>query len=447
MGSMVSDSEKEGSRGGLFMRVIEISSGSEEDVICQASPSRKSVPPFQGRSDFRKTPAAQHNEVIELTDSDSSDSLELRVMLSSLVKRPAEQGSSGSKSTHPFSERKFLPLYADANDGDSDDDSILVLDEPRGSQKPIRSTLPTKNASKAFPLATPKEPSRQSSTASGQDAIENILFPPARSPRKRATVSKPSPRVSGQPRLSKKAQMAEDQARRERYATELFTELNRDVFGDELPKDTNLEWNKRLLTTAGRARWHRSRDGIHNTKIELAAKILDCNERIRNTMSHEMCHLACWVIDNHPQEGHGQLFKSWANKVMRKRPDIHISTRHNYEILYPYEWKCERCLKIYGRYSKSIRPDECVCGACKIGKLVPLFAQATPRTPGVCRMTIVEPQGPPRSTIGSPSKACVVAQRTAPPPSAYSLSSGSDDENISGLVIDLSMDPPDTPFN
>jgi hypothetical protein len=49
-------------------------------------------------------------------------------MLSSLVKRPAEQGSSSSKSIHPLSARKFLPLYADANDdGDSDNGSILVL--------------------------------------------------------------------------------------------------------------------------------------------------------------------------------------------------------------------------------------------------------------------------------------------------------------------------------
>ena len=68
-------------------------------------------------------------------------------------------------------------------------------------------------------------------------------------------------------------------------------------------------------------------------------------ERIRNTLSHEMCHLACWVIDNQPREGHGQLFKSWlvprrfwirstieetitrANKVMYKYPDVHISVR------------------------------------------------------------------------------------------------------------------------
>ena len=70
-------------------------------------------------------------------------------------------------------------------------------------------------------------------------------------------------------------------------------------------------------------------------------------ERIRNTLSHEMCHLACWAIDNQPREGHGQLFKSWlvprhfwirsaiekktitrANKVMYKHPDIHISVRN-----------------------------------------------------------------------------------------------------------------------
>jgi len=41
------------------------------------------------------------------------------------------------------------------------------------------------------------------------------------------------------------------------YAQELFVELNRLVFKDGLPTNTKLNWNKRLLTTAGRARWHR----------------------------------------------------------------------------------------------------------------------------------------------------------------------------------------------
>ncbi|KAJ8596506.1 hypothetical protein M405DRAFT_726107 [Rhizopogon salebrosus TDB-379] len=185
----------------------------------------------------------------------------------------------------------------------------------------------------------------------------------------------------------------EEQERREKYAEKLFAELNSTVFNDGLPRETKLNWNKRLLTTAGRARWHKSRDGVQTTEIELAAKILDRDERIRNTLSHEMCHLACWIINDDPKEVHGPAFKAWANKVMTKRPEIEITTRHNYEISYPFEWKCEKCSKIYGRHTKSIRPDECVCGVCKLGKLVPLFVQRASRTSKVSRMTTALPRG------------------------------------------------------
>jgi thioester reductase-like protein len=58
------------------------------------------------------------------------------------------------------------------------------------------------------------------------------------------------------PRTGKKAQVAAERANRVAYAQVLFTELNHVVFGDGLPKDTKLNWNKRLLTTAGRAKWH-----------------------------------------------------------------------------------------------------------------------------------------------------------------------------------------------
>lgn len=58
-------------------------------------------------------------------------------------------------------------------------------------------------------------------------------------------------------RTGKKAQAAAEQARRAAYAQLLFTELNQVVFGNGLPQDTKLKWNKRLLTTAGRAKWHR----------------------------------------------------------------------------------------------------------------------------------------------------------------------------------------------
>jgi hypothetical protein len=51
-----------------------------------------------------------------------------------------------------------------------------------------------------------------------------------------------------------------------------------------------------------------------------------------------MCHLATWIIDGETAEQHGKIWKGWARKVMRKRSDIDISTRHNYEIAYKFQW-------------------------------------------------------------------------------------------------------------
>ena len=59
------------------------------------------------------------------------------------------------------------------------------------------------------------------------------------------------------PRTSKKALALAEQAERVAYAQSLFDELNRSVFGGGLPAETSLIWSNRLLTTAGRARWHR----------------------------------------------------------------------------------------------------------------------------------------------------------------------------------------------
>jgi hypothetical protein len=59
------------------------------------------------------------------------------------------------------------------------------------------------------------------------------------------------------PRTSKKALALAEQAERAAYAQSLFDELNRGVFAGGLPVETTLIWSNRLLTTAGRARWHR----------------------------------------------------------------------------------------------------------------------------------------------------------------------------------------------
>jgi predicted SprT family Zn-dependent metalloprotease len=48
----------------------------------------------------------------------------------------------------------------------------------------------------------------------------------------------------------------------------------------------------------------------------LIADFYPPKERIRNTLSHEMCHLASWVINQEPKEGHGKVWKSWCVEAL-----------------------------------------------------------------------------------------------------------------------------------
>ncbi|KDR85254.1 hypothetical protein GALMADRAFT_234003 [Galerina marginata CBS 339.88] len=277
------------------------------------------------------------------------------------------------------------------------DESILIFDEPRNARTPLRlgANRNTKRPSSITADGAPHSSSGGESTANSGASLlttgpsnHKILTPQPRAKKPQVT-----PRAN-----SKKAMLAAELTRRHEYAQQLFYDLNTLIFKQGLPQDTKLNWNKRLLTTAGRAKFHQSREGVQTTEIELAEKILDCDERIRNTLSHEMCHLATWVIDNKIDEHHGKLFKNWASRVMKKRPDIHVSIKHDYEISHPFQWKCEKCAKVYGRFSNSIRPDECVCGACKEGTLVPLFptkASINPNTKKLSRMAAARPQDSP----------------------------------------------------
>ncbi|KAI0042748.1 hypothetical protein FA95DRAFT_1609929 [Auriscalpium vulgare] len=273
-------------------------------------------------------------EIIELTDSSDSECPPARsIPLKTLPSCTAT-----------------LPLFRD----DDDDYNEQVNPAASSSQNSRADDIRITDTSLSVRVTLALRPS--SSINEGESSIPSSPRTPKR--------ARAPPKT---PRTSKKAIALAAQTQRAEYAQDLFEELNRSVFGGGLPANTRLVWSNRLLTTAGRARWHRSKEGVHSTEIELATKILDCNERIRNTLSHEMCHLACWIINQDPKEGHGKAFK----------------TRHDYEISYPYEWECGNCSKIYGRFSKSIRPDEVACGACKTGRLEPLFVvrQRAPKTP------------------------------------------------------------------
>ncbi|KAG9102027.1 hypothetical protein FS749_000061 [Ceratobasidium sp. UAMH 11750] len=225
----------------------------------------------------------------------------------------------------------------------------------------IRSRVRTHNDDNSTAPETPQPKPRPKARAAAVTALSSpVTLSPKLTPRNRAKVL-------------------------EAQAIALFSELNKSIFGDRLPKDCAIVWSKKLNTTAGRAHWKRIRDSNgnvirHESYIELSTKVVDCEERIKNTLSHEMCHLAAWIFDGETNKQHGPKFKHWASRVMDGRPDITITTCHAYEIAYKYEWKCssEECGRTYGRHSKSIDPTKQICGCG--GRLTPLFTTTPRRT-------------------------------------------------------------------
>lgn len=144
-------------------------------------------------------------------------------------------------------------------------------------------------------------------------------------------------------------------------------------------------WSKTLKTTAGRAHWKGERmrpssssssesDGPryrHHAMIELAERIIDNEDRLLNTLAHEYCHLANYMISNVHKNPHGPSFKQWGRKCSDAMSDhpvyggrITVTTKHNYKIDWKYVWACEGCTVTYGRHSKSIDTTRSRCGAC-----------------------------------------------------------------------------------
>lgn len=138
---------------------------------------------------------------------------------------------------------------------------------------------------------------------------------------------------------------------RDDLAQQLIKELDEAVFEGRLPSDLKIVWNGRLNTTAGRASWKRNKEtGGHDAEIELSVKVVDCEDKLKCTLSHEMCHIAAWAIDKEMKPAHGPAFKAWyslmfrlvlsladracyrGRKIMKARKDITVTTKHSYDI-------------------------------------------------------------------------------------------------------------------
>ena len=170
------------------------------------------------------------------------------------------------------------------------------------------------------------------------------------------------------PQTVGKRQQASREFKRARddIANDMFRTFDHAFCDGRLADTTTVTWSKTLNTTAGITRMKQSRQtGMRYAEIELAIKVLDNEERLRQTLVHEICHAAAFVIDGVSKPPHGDCFKKWANRAMDRIPGVIVTTKHDYEIKYSHFWTCSDCGLIYKRHSKSIDVKRHRCGRCK----------------------------------------------------------------------------------
>lgn len=160
----------------------------------------------------------------------------------------------------------------------------------------------------------------------------------------------------------------------------LYKLYNEKVFDKKLPEDMTIEWNVRMRGTAGfcyNKKSIKTLGGVvKSSRIVLATKILDTPDRLRDTLIHEMCHAAAWLI-NDVSDGHGPFWTGWANKAMKTFPELPPIRRcHDYKIKTKFTYRCVNCGYSIGRHSKSLDTERKRCGHC-FGKFELLVNKTT----------------------------------------------------------------------
>ncbi|XP_028940794.1 acidic repeat-containing protein [Antrostomus carolinensis] len=158
---------------------------------------------------------------------------------------------------------------------------------------------------------------------------------------------------------------------KEELAEKLYRLYNRTIFEQKLPEKMVIIWNKKMRKTAGYCVTGQTEgpEAKRYARIELSEKVCDSADRLRDTLIHEACHAATWLI-NGVRDGHGRFWRFYANKSAVIHPELPVVTRcHSYEINYKFIYECVLCKATIGRHSKSLDTERFVCAFCG-GRLV-----------------------------------------------------------------------------
>ncbi|XP_032613051.1 germ cell nuclear acidic protein isoform X1 [Hylobates moloch] len=151
----------------------------------------------------------------------------------------------------------------------------------------------------------------------------------------------------------------------------IYDLFNRSVCDKKLPEKLQIGWNNKMVKTAGICStgelWYPKRRRF--AKIQIGLKVCNSADRIRDTLIHELCHAASWLIDG-IRDSHGDTWKYYARKSNKIHPELPRVTRcHNYKINYKVHYECTGCKMRIGCYTKSLDTSRFICAKCE-GSLV-----------------------------------------------------------------------------
>lgn len=193
---------------------------------------------------------------------------------------------------------------------------------------------------------------------------------------------------------------------RESLLTRLHELLRRRVFHAIPEEKLKVTWNARLRKSAGQCRNHSK----GTSTVEMSPVVCTTAERIRDTLIHELCHAAVWVVDGLHKEGHGPGWKRWGARCSSAFKSLPFIERcHSYEIEAKFFYVCENdeCSVEIKRQSKSLDTIRKCCGKCRGRFILYRFCRRTNT-----RIRIEDPKRP----VTKP------ASSTPPPPASHSPS-------------------------
>ncbi|KAJ8254914.1 hypothetical protein GJAV_G00198780 [Gymnothorax javanicus] len=338
---------------------------------------------------------------------------------------PPSSLTAPSSSTNPLKEVHRAPPPMD-NSASSEEEFLSLLDRlkrnhgtprpssvPEPKQKPSLSVPPGRDLGGAGPPKVEKGVRRDGTPEQLTGTLPHVsLTEPRPASRTRVAVCKtPGCFLES---LSGPASLYCRSFRQNKgeLASRLYKLFNSTVFDDKLPSDMSVSWNKKMRKTAGFCITGQHREGGKRyARIELSDKVCDSADRLRDTLIHEMCHAAVWLI-NGVRDGHGPFWKLYARKATLAHPELPMVTRcHSYDINYKYQYQCSRCKNTIGRHSKSLDTGRFVCALCQ-GKLV-LLTPAKPRAATPFANFVKENYGAVRQELEGQSHADVMRKLSA----------------------------------